>query len=204
MNWDRASELLHQHVVVTTTVKIKPGSQDVQPEFLKIDNKLLDQERKLMYTGYLKALDPITKCTILCSIDRGAISNNILILGNNIDEIRISCTPEVISTTEVERIIKVDTLNRQSKHPYFAQRISSLTAEELHRRRDDILEWLARNRIPAILNQDGNEIVIADSVKLKAPYESSSDYICPTRVVLKRVKQIVDSRNTKAERKLIV
>lgn len=204
MNWDCVSELLYQHVVVISTVKIKAGTQDVHPEFLEVDNKLLDHEQNLVYTGYLKTLDPITKCTILCSIECGTVTNNILILGHIIDEIKISCNQETISTSEVEQIIKSDTLKRQSNHPYFAQKISSLTTEELHRRRVDILEWLARNRIPARLNQDGNEIIIADSVKLKPPYDSSNDYVCPTRVVLKRIKQIVDNRNTKAERKLIV
>lgn len=204
MDWSRVSELLYHHVEISTTIKINIGAQDVRTEFLFVDDNLLHNEQKLVYTGYLKALDPITKCAILCAIDCDTVTNNILILGQVIDKIQLSCSSDTISASEVEQTIQKDNLSRQANHPYFVQKKSSTTKEELQNRRDDILEWLSRNRIPATLNEDGEEIIIADCVKLRPPYEESTDFICPTRVVMKRIKQIVDNRDTKAERKLTV
>lgn len=204
MDWSCVSELLYHHVEISTTIKINIKAQEVRMEFLLVDDNLLYNEQRLVYTGYLKALDPITKCAILCVIDCDTVTNNILILGQVIEKIELSRKTDTIPVSKVEQTIQRDTLKRQASHPYFAHRKYSITKEELQRRRDNILEWLLRNRIPATINENGQEIIIADSVKLKPPYEESNDFICPTRVVMKRIKQIVDTRDAKAERKLTV
>lgn len=194
MNLASISELLYKNVEVITTIKMNIKSEDPRPAFLHIKNDLSVVEKRLVYKGYLKAFDPISKSTILCSIDKETVINNILIIGQIIDEINLALEPGAISPSKVEQVVQADTLRRQTGHPFFIHRTSIITKEELLERRDEILKWLGKNRIPAKMNQDELEIIIADSVKLRPPYENSTDYICPTRVVLKRIKQIVDNR----------
>lgn len=188
MNWENSSQLIYHHVKVKT--KVNKPAEFVSNEFFYSD----DRFKNLIYTGYLKALDPITKSAILCIIDNKAVTKNILILGHIIDKIQLSHEENAIPTIEVQQILQADTQLRQAGHPYFNQKASPITEEEQHKRRDEILSWLAKNRIPAVLDEATDDIIVADSVRIKAPYEDATDYSCPTRVVLKRIKQIVENR----------
>lgn len=196
----KSIELLYTRVDVVTSIK---KTRDFESPFLQTsqdknkpeDNNLIHNQ--LVYTGYLKVIDPITTSTILCSIEETNVTNNILILGNNICDIRPSpkCDNLVeLNSLEVRKIIELDSERKLSNHPYFyrPQSKSSLTPEETARRGEKILAWLKENLIPAKINEDTNEIVIAESARIRPPYEHESDYICPTRIVYKRIKRIIE------------
>lgn len=206
MNLHEAAKLLYNHIDVITTIK---RGRDFQSEFLREckisancdDNSDQNKSHELVYTGYMKAIDPLTKSIILCTIEDNQITNNILILGHNIYNIQLSAVNNnpnnVVPPSEVKQIIETDTSAKIANHSFFYRPENtkiSLSKDELIERRDEILDWLKKNRIPVSINKETNEVIIADSVRVRAPYEHESDYICPTRIVLKRIKQIIDSR----------
>lgn len=187
-NLDSISRLLYNHVNVVTTIK---RTDDFQCPFASLHNQML------IYSGYLKVIDPLTKSTILCSIDsqKRIVTNNLFILGHTISEIQLSdiaSRTAALDVQDVQHIIETDTATKTLSIPYFKRVL--LDEEELNQRRQEIFDWLKKNRIPVDLNPMNNEIEIAKSVRIRAPYEHESDYICPTRIVLSRIKSIVDSR----------
>lgn len=183
-----------QHVRVITTIRRshdyesgfcdKTGSQEERDE----DSNLLT------YAGYLKAIDPITKSVVLCKIDSEEVTGNILILGHNVARVTPSLTAQIAEKDLVQRIVEEDTKKKLSQHPYFRDKSDDkLDPLEVLERQSSILKWMERNRIPASVDKVRDEIIIAGDVRIRPPYERESDYICPTRLILKRVKSIVDS-----------
>lgn len=153
-----------------------------------------DDISTLVYSGYLKAYDPLTNSTILCHIVGGNVTENVIILGHTIDSVThyVDSTNPSINRSEVETIVIQDTLNRCKNNPYYSDKNSTIT--EANIRGDEIVNWLNKNRIPAYIEESSKDIVISDSIRLQQPYEHISDYRCPTRIILKRIKTIIDSR----------
>lgn len=156
--------------------------------------KAQDEGReKLVYSGYLKAIDPITKSVILCNLKDKALCQNILILGRHIVDITKSdYSIDSLATEEVQTIIQNDSSRRLKDHPFHRKEHPSLTEAELSDRCDEIMRWLSKNRIPA--GRCGKDIVVAETVRIKPPYEHVTDYICPTRIILDRLKRIIELR----------
>lgn len=183
------AKLLFHHVDVITNVK----------EGEKLESRFLihSKERVLIYSGYLKTIDPISSSVILCLIESGKIVEQVIVLGRIVDDVIISEKNNVLQPGDVEQIIKQDTVKRVKNSTFYSQNKTPvpITLEEIQQRRDSIMEWLTKNRIPAKVDILSNEIIVAGKVRLKAPYQYSSDYVCPTRVILKRIKDIVDSRH---------
>lgn len=185
--------LMFKFVTVRTNIRrTKDFESDFsidKPEFPNGTNN----QTLLTYSGYLKAFDPITKSAILCSIENNKVINNILILGHSIDQIQLKQNDKYCN--EARQIIEADSIEKSSQHPYFHRPgVNSITDEELLKRREDIISWLKKNRIPMEVNQDTSEIIIAESARVRPPYEHEIDYICSTRIVLTRLKHIIDSR----------
>lgn len=180
--------ILHNHVKVVTKIKKSRDFDSSFPYDL--------QTRNLVFIGYLKAFDPITKSVVMCTVEDNIITENLLILGHLIDRIELYERSDTVSTQDIQRLVFEDTEQRLSKHPYFERKkvITLLTAEEVTKKRDEIVSWLTKLRIPNQVNAKNNDIIIADDVRIKVPYEHISDYICPTRIVLKRIHHIVESR----------
>lgn len=191
-SFEDIAKLHYKHVEVKTKLRRRP---DFSHTFcLPISD---DQTSELTFSGYLKAVDPISKSTILCKInDEQIIEQNLLILGHHITYVKCTNRDDSIPPTEVERIIETSCRLELSNHPFFNRNSPSeeLSGEQLDKRRVEISDWLSRLRIPNRLDEVNGEIIVADTVRIKPPYEFTSDYICPTRIVLNRVKQIVDSR----------
>lgn len=193
---DEISNLLYHLVEVTLTVKISGQHKSlfVAPSTTLGIEK--DCDPKLIYRGYLKAYDPVSKSVILCLIQDGLMLENMMVLGYYIDKLRISGQPSALSPQDVQNIIEQNlsskyTHNSKSVHDGLSQ---SNQDPGLVERSDRTLQWLLKNRIPARLEPSDGSIIIADSVRLKSPYKSSSDYVCPNRIVLKRIKRIVESQ----------
>lgn len=184
-------DLLYHHVIVLTKVN---RAKDCSINFDGTSEKL---GKVLEFTGYLKVVDPISKSVILCQIKDEFIVNNALILGHVISSIQVSTMLDAIPTSVVSKIIQEDSSIKFEAHPYFEGRRKNqlLSSEVINRRGDEIIEWLRKKRIPARRDCVDNSIIIADSVRLKSPYESPCDYTNhKNMVVLKRLKNIVDSR----------
>lgn len=176
----------YHHVRVATTVR-KASDFDPQKSFpFVVRNQSSD---KLVYVGYLKALDPISKSAILCQIENSEITKNIIILGHCIEEINLSEENDLIPPCDVRRIVELEQSQKFTNHSSH-----SLTDQEVKDRRDEIVGWLRKLRIPANVDAITNEVIVADSVRIRPPYESATNYICPTRIVLSRIKRIVESR----------
>lgn len=186
----RAYDLLYHHVSVLTTVR---QTKDCSINYTTISD---EPGEFLEFTGYLKVVDPISKSVILCQVEEGTIVNNVLILGHVINTIQISTKPDSIPVSVVSGIIQKDSLTKLKAHPYSkGEAANSLVkSETIDKREEAIIKWLKKNRIPAKYDGVNSCILIADCVKLKPTYQFLSDYICPNRIVLKRLKHIVDSR----------
>lgn len=186
----RVYDLIYHHVSVSTVVERAKDCSINFPTTLDEPGKFLE------FTGYLKVVDPITKSAILCQIEDETIVNNVLILGHVINSIQISSKPDAISASVVSRIIQKDSSIKFEAHPYSKGKADDrlVRSEVITWRQGAIIEWLEKNRIPAKHDSANNCILIADCVRLKPPYQFLSDYVCPNRIVLKRLKHIVDSR----------
>lgn len=202
--YDKAKRLLYQYVDVQTNIK---KDSNFQSEFIiplglelrNCDDNLTDV-KQLIYSGYLKAIDPLSKSTILCLVnsDNLNITSNLLILGHTISDIRCSAyiKPDNVDPGAIQELIESDSQVKLAKHPYFyrPETEHTLSQDELIGIQKSIIAWLEKYRIPVELNENNAELVVANSVRVKPPYNHESDYICPTRIVLQRVKRIIDSR----------
>lgn len=184
---------LHYHYVKVST-NIKRSSEFKSNFSPSIDCDI--ETSLLIYTGYLKVIDPISKSIILSLIDipNGIVMNNILILGQHVRE--VTKLEDNGNHELVRDILERDSCEKVANHPYYKRNSSRLVLSkgELKLRQDEILSWLKLNRIPSKLDASSEDLVIADSVRIKPPFEHKSDYICPTGVILKRVKHLIDSR----------
>lgn len=194
MNLSDIEQLLYHRVRVLT--KISKSINYVS----SFASSTTDLNGLLIYIGYLKAFDPLTNSAILCSIIDGKVDENIIILGHIIETIELDIQNKeygYIDASNVEEIIKIDTSKKCENHPYFKNKINSIESnvDQLDNRCHQIIKWLNKNRIDAHVDQNTKNIVIADLITLRSPYVHVSDYICPTRIILKRVKNIIDSRD---------
>lgn len=191
LNTVSAISLLYCYVDVRTHIERSHGYKSTFCN--RIPNLPNEQEKNLIYTGFLKAFDPLTKSVILCNIEESTLTDNILILGRHIVSIAKSSieTPK-FTRDEVQSVINSATSLSSAEYPYL--QCSNLDETELSEKCDKIVEWLKKNRIP--VERRGNNIVVAENVKIKPPYEHATDYICPTRTILERLKRIVESRPT--------
>lgn len=199
---ETVKNLLYRHVEVVTNVR---KSQDLVSKFTPQQN---NDDRLLTYSGYLKSFDPITNSSILCLIEYDVVMNNILVLGTHIIDIRLSanCDAIYLSPIEVCHIIEHDSLTKVARHSYFQRSPSSDAIEILAnkdlltKRHNEIIAWLKENRVPADLNYETDEIIVAGCARIKPPYEKDSDYICPTAIVLRRLKCLIESRPVEANK----
>lgn len=154
----------------------------------------LDVQNKLIYCGYLKAYDPLTKSIILCHIKNDKVTDNILILSHAVDTIisNESDKDQGLDHTRVEAIIISDLANKCKYN--LERKTVELSDEDSVKKASDIIDWLSKNRIPAHVEEGSNEIIIADDIRVLSPYKDIQDYKCPTRIILKRIKTIIDSR----------
>ena len=192
MDYERAKLLLFHHVDVVTNIKRARdfGVSDFVPPY--------EQQEPLTYSGYLKVIDPISKSVILAKTDGISVTGNVLILGQNICDILQSewGRKTHIDPLTVERILENDSQIKIATHPYFhrPQTRDNLSPEELQKIQKSIMDWFKKYFIPIELNSVTQELIVAESVRIRPPYEHESDYISPTRVALKRIKYLVDSR----------
>lgn len=186
-------KLQYQHVKVVTNVK---NIGELKSVFVNhVEEKQKSDNNYLILQGYLKVVDPITISTILVHIEDEKVKENIIILGRNITRISLSEKLDVIASDKVKTIVELDTALKRENLPFFKRdyAIHSLSSEEVIKRKDLIVKWLRDNRIPCTFDSNSNEIIIAEKIRLNAPYEHITDYACPTRIILKRIKHIVDS-----------
>lgn len=192
---DVAKILLYCHVDVSTQIN---RSCDYRSTFCSPAQTPSSKQdsKKLVYTGYLKAFDPITKSVILCNIENELVSENILILGRHITTITKSDNSVVnLSPNQVQEVINSGVSLKLVRHPYLGLSKSYSDEAELSKRCEEIMEWLKKNRIP--VERRDNDLIVAEVVKIKPPYEHATDYICPTRTILERLKRIIESRPNK-------
>lgn len=152
----------------------------------------------LHYRGYLKFFDPETASIFLCNIKDKQVVDNILIFGHTIKSIEADEYDDLLlDPEEVEAIINADTDKRIVNNQFFNKNINrtTLSESELNSRQNEIVSWLRINRIPIRIDEVTGDLIVAEMIKIKPPYEFDSDYVCPTRLILKRMKNIVDSRH---------
>lgn len=186
------SPLMYNYVNILTNIN---RARDFDCPFAQQDFTRTQDEgqQRLIYSGYLKAFDPITKSVILCNLKNKAVCQNILILGRHI--VNITKSEDSINnlpTEQIQSIIQDDSTRRLKNHPFHRKEDSDLTEAQLSDRCDEIIKWLEKNRIPA--ERCGNDIVVAGTVRIRPPYEHVTDYICPTRTILDRLKRIIGLR----------
>lgn len=189
LDYDSVLKQQYKYVDVVTTLNPVPKIK------LKFQNKQYD---KLVYSGYLSVVDPVSKSVILCSIDdKRSITQSILVIGNIIDQVIESKDGQLIFRDEVGAIIERDRSQKVQLHPYYRRNEDAceLTREEIIERRNEIVDWLRKNRLEVELDSSDDTIIVLDKlVRIKAPYSHSSSYVCPTRVILNRVQHIINSR----------
>lgn len=193
----KATSAIYQKVIVVTNIKKGHESGlNSMPEAVK---SFIDPSPGLLtYEGYLKAVDPLSASIILCSIDdrTKSISHNVLILSHVITDIIPRHGTSKIEASVVEEIVERERSSALAGHPYFHRTgvKQTVTDEELRCIQESITSLFQRYRVPIRLEKSNQELIIADSVRVKPPYNHESDYICPTRVILQRIKHMVDSR----------
>lgn len=152
----------------------------------------------LILTGYLKTIDPISHSVILCLIDEqtGLVSDNILILGQNISDIKLADNGNKIDCKRVKDFIDIDSHEKLKHHPYFQRPTKpTLTRQELSLLQGRIIEWFTKWRVPIELNEETQELVVK-SVRIRPPYEHEADYVAPSRILLRGIKHMVDQSRT--------
>lgn len=192
LDFDEIAKLQYHHVNVITSIR---EGRDLKSEFTQSNFKSIKPDDKIdnhvVFVGYLYIIDPITKATILCLIEEEKVVKNIIISGHSIFQIIASSDNNTLPSNEVKRIIARDRKLKSEAHQHSIT--DSTSDEEILRRRDSIVTLLSSHRIPIRVEPESNVIVVADSARLKPPYKHEFDYICPTRIVLKRIKHLVDS-----------
>jgi len=187
--------LIFCHVDIITNVK-------VGREFTSEFSRSLPGET-LVYSGYLKTFDPITGSVVLSLVQDEKIVANTLILGDTVSDIVESTDkdPYDYSPDVIEKIFEANN-KRLAEHPFFKrsectqQKFDDQSNNDMVELRDEITAWLKENRIPVESDERTHVITVGGCVKIREPYEHESDYVCPTQVVLKRLKYLVDSRPT--------
>lgn len=182
-------KLLYTNVKVIT--KLRQSFESRSPFLVKAD-----VGDELAYSGFLKAYDPLTKSVILCHIKNDIVTENIIILGHTIESVvshdQID-QDQILHPSKTEKILIEDILNKCRNNSELES--TKLSNEDIRRRRSEIVEWLTKNRIPVKIEDTSSDILIVDDIRVQSPYENISDYKCPTRIILKRIKNIIDSRN---------
>lgn len=211
LDLEKLQPLLYRPVLIKTTIA---KGYDFQNRYFAPRD---DTNNKFAcFAGYMKCVDPISGSIILCQInDKNQITKNILILGNNVSDISaIHDKNEEVTTRycdlqvqRIKNIIEKDSNGKLESHPHFsrASRLAALALEpeDLSRRQKEIIEWLRHNRIPCDISEEQTtDIIVADSVRIRPPYEQDCDYVCPTNTVLRRLKAIIDSRSQTCSRKI--
>lgn len=179
----------YSYVTVRTRIKKRADSSSL---FILQDGD--SDNLYLSYRGYLKALDPVTRTVVLCYIKDEEVVETVFIFGHNIISVECECDEKnLIPPHIVKRTIEDQSKKLLVACPFFLNldASSNLTEEDLKQRKDKIISCIKANRIPVALDRLDETIVIADSVKIKPPYAHDSNFICPTRLILKRIKAIV-------------
>lgn len=195
--YEKAKQLLYQLVVVETDVR---QTKDFASSFLADGNieqiSTKDGKLNLAFNGYLKTIDPISHSVILCHLTGESIVDSLLILGRNIRDIRLSkiLNRNSLTVCDFEQLVERDQQAKLRNHPYFCKPPTNqpLDPEELTLSQARIINWFNKYRVPIKLIEDTQELLVADCVRIKPPYLHESDYICPTRVILRRIKYMVD------------
>lgn len=198
-NYENSIKLLYEHVVVITTIKRTPEFDFASAHFYRIHRR--HQDEFLAFVGHLKVVDPVSESIILCHISADRkITKNILILSHSIDRIELSVEKICdIPKSEVRDIIQAENAKKIASSPFF-ERVKNedvANCEEIIQKIQDIVDWLTASRIPHEVNCDTSEIIIGDVARIRPPYDHESNYVCPTRTMLKRVMYIVNSRPKK-------
>lgn len=182
---------LFRYVLVETKIRRK-GELSLPLVWQRLDGNFDDAH--LSYTGYLKALDPISGSVAICDIVDEQVTHSMLIFGHNIASISYKDDENLLQPASVKDIIETHNVRLLSDCPFFMnENLGPMPSEEnLAKRKDRIIEFIKANRISVAFNELDRSITVAESVIIKPPYKRDSDFICPTKLIKRRIKTIID------------
>ena len=180
--------MLYRRVIITTVVKVSPEFI-CDPHF-----GYSTDENNVSFVGYLKTVDPETEAAILVCIKDGLVLRSMLVLGHCIKSITLLADEknDSASSQMIKDIIEKDDKVGASNYVTLSICQDESTREYLANLKEPIKNWLTKNKIP-VRTQDGTDnLIIANCVILKPPFTDECNYICPNRIVLYRIKSIID------------
>lgn len=111
---------------------------------------------------------------------------------DRIDELKMITNQDHLESPETIRNIVEKTDKVQLSRYYADNTPDEATNRQMNELKETIKSWLVTNKIPVETKDGTNDLVIANCVTLKPPYTDECNYICPNRIVLYRIKSIID------------
>ena len=140
---------------------------------------------KTCHTGSLKCIDPLTQTIALVVNDSAAkTSKLVIVMSHSIKSIQL------VDDIDLSDDITYD-LSQFLSSTVSEELVNNLTDEELISRKDNVIKWLQKSRIPCEELDDGT-LCIAYALTLSPPY-TRDQCVCANERVLHQIQTLLDS-----------
>lgn len=150
-----------------------------------LNRKVTVKTTKTSHTGSLKCIDPLTQTIALVVNDSTAkTSKLVIVMSHSITSIQVVDDIDLSDdiTYDLSQFLS-STLSEQNKE--------KLSEEELLSRKDNVMKWLHKSRIPCEELDDGS-LCIAYALTLSPPY-TRDQCVCANERVLHQIQTLLDS-----------
>uniref|UniRef100_A0A1E1X0D2 Gem nuclear organelle associated protein 6 n=1 Tax=Amblyomma aureolatum TaxID=187763 RepID=A0A1E1X0D2_9ACAR len=129
--------------------------------------------------GYVKTIDPVSKCIVMALLDSGRPVTVHVIMGHAVKSLTVVTDAAPAEKEQIEQL-------------FMPQRMK-LSNEQLRQKKEKLRSWMCINRIPVAESADQpGVLVIAGSVRLLPPY-GPEDFQCTNSLVLGKIRGIISS-----------
>ncbi|RNA39542.1 gem-associated 6 [Brachionus plicatilis] len=143
--------------------------------------------------GWVFTIDPVSSSYVLVTFDGDEPDQATMVMGEEVKSVKI--LPSPVQDANLQQLIleKLETLFSDSDQEQLQP-----TVELITRRRDQLVDWLQKNRLPLkIESAEGSDfpiINILDTVQIRAPYEEKN---CEStnEIILDKVRSLIKNLN---------
>lgn len=126
--------------------------------------------------GWVHSVDPVSECISLVTFHDDTVDVT-LVMGQCVGDVEV-----VNENTDTHRVALDQLFNRHTK---------SLSAEEQSLRRDKLMSWLQKNRIPVTnTGQRGDLISVSGAALIYPPY-GPQDCNCANQIMLEKLQKLI-------------
>lgn len=130
------------------------------------------------HVGWVYTVDPVSQCVVLVNFDsNGSMTGLKVIMGHSVQNIVIVDDDSQKHKTELDSLFK--------------PKQNSFSPEEISLRKDNLVSWLLRNRIPIEISKENSDmLVLSDALTIEPPYKPEN---CRStnEIILDRVQALM-------------